>query len=143
VDADFTAVPSPALVAAEPSDPVPVGLGVVVLQPAMARQRRISSSGGRHRCSGGRLGFIGCFLVPVVLPLECGPAAYGEARPFQAEGAYLRTRGLGPDFARLWTANAVSNLGDGVTLVAGPLLAASLTRDPRLVAGLAVAQRLP
>jgi MFS family permease len=43
----------------------------------------------------------------------------------------------------LWTANAVSNLGDGVTLVAGPLLAASLTRDPRLVAGLAVAQRLP
>ena len=59
------------------------------------------------------------------------------------EGAYLRTRGLGPDFAKLWTANAVSNLGDGVTLVAGPLLAASLTRDPRLVAGLAVAQRLP
>jgi len=43
----------------------------------------------------------------------------------------------------LWTANAVSNLGDGVTLVAGPLLAATMTRDPRLVAGLAVAQRLP
>jgi MFS family permease len=34
-------------------------------------------------------------------------------------------------------------LGDGVTLVAGPLLAASLTRDPVLVAGLAFAQRLP
>jgi MFS family permease len=79
----------------------------------------------------------------VALPLERRAAAYGEACPFQAEGAYLRTRGLGPDFARLWTANAVSNLGDGVTLVAGPLLAASLTRDPRLVAGLAVAQRLP
>jgi MFS family permease len=43
----------------------------------------------------------------------------------------------------MWTASAVSNLGDGITLVAGPLLAASLTRDPRLVAGLAVAQRLP
>jgi hypothetical protein len=70
-------------------------------------------------------------------------AAYGEAGRLQAEGAYLPTRGLGPGFARLWTANAVSNLGDGVTLVAGPLLAASLTRDPRLVAGLAVAQRLP
>jgi MFS family permease len=55
----------------------------------------------------------------------------------------LRTRGLGPDFAKLWTASAVSNLGDGVTLIAGPLLAASLTRDPRLVAGLTVAQRLP
>jgi MFS family permease len=37
----------------------------------------------------------------------------------------------------------VSNLGDGVTLVAGPLLAASLTRDPALVAGIAFAQRLP
>jgi len=61
----------------------------------------------------------------------------------QAQGAYLRTLGLGPDFAKLWTANAVSNLGDGVTLVAGPLLAATLTRDPRLVAGLVVAQRLP
>jgi MFS family permease len=70
-------------------------------------------------------------------------AAYGEPVPFQAQGAYLRTRGLGPDFAKLWTASAVSNLGDGVTLVAGPLLAATLTRDPRLVAGLAVAQRLP
>jgi hypothetical protein len=63
--------------------------------------------------------------------------------PFLQQGAYLRTRRLGPDFARLWTANAVSNLGDGVTLVAGPLLAATLTRDPRLVAGLAMAQRLP
>jgi MFS family permease len=81
---------------------------------------------------------MGCDVVPQVLPLE-----YGECHRFQAEGAYLRTRGLGPDFAKLWTANAVSNLGDGVTLVAGPLLAASLTRDPRLVAGLAVAQRLP
>jgi hypothetical protein len=40
--------------------------------------------------------------------------------PFQAQGAYLRTRGLGPGFAKLWTASAVSNLGDGVTLVAGP-----------------------
>ena len=62
---------------------------------------------------------------------------------FRPQGAYLRTRGLGTDFAKLWTASAVSNLGDGVTLVAGPLLAASLTRDPRLVAGLVVAQRLP
>jgi MFS family permease len=50
---------------------------------------------------------------------------------------------LGPAFARLWAAATVSNLGDGVTLAAGPLLAARLTDDPRLVAGLAVAQRLP
>ena len=52
-------------------------------------------------------------------------------------------RGLGPEYRKLWTASTVSNLGDGVTLVAGPLLAASLTRDPLLVAGLAFAQRLP
>ena len=59
------------------------------------------------------------------------------------EEATLRRDGLGAEFRKLWTANAVSNLGDGVTFVAGPLLAASLTRDPLLVAGLAFAQRLP
>ena len=57
---------------------------------------------------------------------------------------HARTRaGLGREFRKLWAASAVSNLGDGVTLVAAPLLAAALTRDPSLVAGLAFAQRLP
>ncbi|MGC1210529.1 MAG: MFS transporter [Micromonospora sp.] len=51
--------------------------------------------------------------------------------------------GLGPDFRRLWTANAVSNLGDGVTMVAGPLLVASLTRDPAALAAAVLAQQLP
>ena len=46
-------------------------------------------------------------------------------------------------FHKLWAASAASNLSDGITLVAAPLLAASLTRDPALVAGLAFAQRLP
>ncbi|GAA5083882.1 MFS family permease [Thermocatellispora tengchongensis] len=50
---------------------------------------------------------------------------------------------LGADFTRLWTASAVSNVGDGVTLAAGPLLVASLTSDPALVAGAALAQQLP
>jgi MFS family permease len=50
---------------------------------------------------------------------------------------------LGPDFAKLWTASTVSNLGDGVTLVAGPLLAASLTRNPLLISALTFASRLP
>jgi MFS family permease len=50
---------------------------------------------------------------------------------------------LGVDFTRLWTANAVSNLGDGVTGVAGPLLVASLTSNPTLVAGAVFAQQLP
>ena len=55
----------------------------------------------------------------------------------------LPRSGFGPEFRKLWAASAVSNLGDGVALVAAPLLAASLTRDPALVAGLAFAQRLP
>lgn len=50
---------------------------------------------------------------------------------------------LGRDYRRLWVANAVSVTGDGVTLTAGPLLAASITRDPLLVAGALFAQMLP
>ncbi|MGI9048199.1 MAG: MFS transporter [Rubrobacteraceae bacterium] len=51
--------------------------------------------------------------------------------------------GLGADFKKLWTASTISNLGDGVTRVAGPLLAASLTRDPVLVAGVVFIETLP
>ncbi len=61
---------------------------------------------------------------------------------FATERSHLRG-GLGGQFVKLWAASAASNLGDGVWLVAAPLLAASLTRDPGLVAGLAFAQRLP
>lgn len=46
-------------------------------------------------------------------------------------------------FSRLWAATAVSNLGDGVRQIALPLLATEVTRDPRLIAGVAVADRLP
>ena len=42
----------------------------------------------------------------------------------------MARRRLGGNFARLWTAGAVSNLGDGVVLAAMPLLAASLTTPP-------------
>jgi len=50
---------------------------------------------------------------------------------------------LGADFAKLWTASAVSNLGDGITMVAGPLLIASVTTDPALVGGAVFVQQLP
>ena len=46
-------------------------------------------------------------------------------------------------FRQLWAATTLTNLADGVALAAAPLLAATLTRDPALVAGLVVAQRLP
>lgn len=50
---------------------------------------------------------------------------------------------LGSSFNRLLTASALSNLADGVFQIALPLLAVTLTNRPALVAGVAVAQRLP
>ncbi|SJM46914.1 MFS transporter [Agrococcus casei] len=44
---------------------------------------------------------------------------------------------LGRGFGVLWSANALSNLADGIAFVSMPLLAAMMTDDPRLVAGLA------
>jgi MFS family permease len=46
-------------------------------------------------------------------------------------------------FKKQWVASAVSNIGDGMEGAAGPLLAASLTGDARLIAGVGVAQTLP
>ncbi|BEL05902.1 MFS transporter [Actinoplanes sichuanensis] len=50
---------------------------------------------------------------------------------------------IGADFNRLWTASAISNIGDGVTMAAGPLLVASISDNPSLVAGAVFAQQLP
>jgi MFS family permease len=51
--------------------------------------------------------------------------------------------GLGRNFATLWAATVVSNIGDGIAVAAAPLLVASITDDPVLV-GLAVfVQQLP
>ncbi|GFZ91873.1 MFS transporter [Nesterenkonia alkaliphila] len=44
---------------------------------------------------------------------------------------------LGRPFRILWSANALSNLSDGLAFISMPLLAASMTDDPRWVAGLA------
>jgi MFS family permease len=53
-------------------------------------------------------------------------------------------RRLGPPkYVRLLLSSTVSNLGDGVSLVALPLLAATITRDPLLVSLLAVSAQLP
>ncbi len=46
-------------------------------------------------------------------------------------------------FWRLWSAVTLSNLGDGIRIAAFPLLAVTLTQDPRLIAGVAVVQYLP
>jgi MFS family permease len=54
-----------------------------------------------------------------------------------------RTASLGPNYRKLWSAAAVSNLADGVFVVALPLIAVSLTTSPALVAGVTIAGRLP
>jgi MFS family permease len=54
-----------------------------------------------------------------------------------------RRNGLGRDYWRLWSASTISNLGDGTSTIAYPWLATVLTRDPALIAGVAVATRLP
>jgi len=46
-------------------------------------------------------------------------------------------------FARLLGASAITNLGDGVGVVAYPWLASLVTRNPALVAAVVAAQRLP
>jgi MFS family permease len=50
---------------------------------------------------------------------------------------------LGSKYYRLFAATTVSNLGDGVSSIAGPWLASAITRNPVLVAMVMVAQRLP
>ena len=54
-----------------------------------------------------------------------------------------RGQGLGGAYRRLWTASAVSTLGDGMYLAALPLLAATLTRDPLAVSVVTFAGWLP
>ena len=50
---------------------------------------------------------------------------------------------LGPRFWRLYASSATSNLADGIGRTALPLIAASYTRDPVLVSGLASFAILP
>lgn len=52
-------------------------------------------------------------------------------------GYMLGSMSIGRSFHVLLGANASSNLADGLAFVSVPLLAASLTSDPRLIAGLA------
>lgn len=50
---------------------------------------------------------------------------------------------LGVNYWRLWTASVISNLGDGVSTVAYPWLASSITRNPLHIAAVTVVTRLP
>jgi MFS family permease len=50
---------------------------------------------------------------------------------------------LSPHYWRLWWANAISSTGDGAFVAALPLLAVTISRDPRLVAVVTAAGYLP
>jgi MFS family permease len=54
-----------------------------------------------------------------------------------------RVAGLGKRYYRLFSSAIVSNLGDGITMVAYPWLASAVTRSPILIALIAVVSRLP
>jgi MFS family permease len=50
---------------------------------------------------------------------------------------------LGRSYHKLFAATTISNLGDGMATIAYPWLASAITRNPLLIAAVAVAQRLP
>jgi len=50
---------------------------------------------------------------------------------------------LGANYYKLMAASTISNLGDGIGVIAYPWLASAVTRNPILIAGVAAAQRLP
>lgn len=54
-----------------------------------------------------------------------------------------KRRSIGKSFRSVWLSVMVSSAGDGMFLTAFPLLAAILTRDPVLIAGVTIASRLP
>lgn len=68
--------------------------------------------------------------------MTTGPA------PARLAEAVLPQR-LGRDFRWLLGSTIVGNLGDGIVLAAGPLLLASMTRDPLLVSMALLSQYLP
>jgi MFS family permease len=58
-------------------------------------------------------------------------------------GAVSAAPRLSRDYWRLWWANAISSTGDGAFVAALPLLAVTITRDPRLVSVVTAATYLP
>ena len=50
---------------------------------------------------------------------------------------------LGGNYFKLFGASTISNLGDGIGMIAYPWLASAVTRDPLLIAMVFVVQRLP
>lgn len=67
----------------------------------------------------------------------------GRVRVMSPTSTPASQRGLGRKFRLVWSAVLISSTGDGMFITAFPLLAARLTSDPVLIAGVTIAQRLP
>lgn len=67
----------------------------------------------------------------------------GAGRPSDVPATGAAEGRLGASYRKLFGASVVSNLGDGVALVAYPWLASAVTRNALLIALVAVVQRLP
>jgi MFS family permease len=65
------------------------------------------------------------------------------AQTTQAAPGQRRRPALGPGYWRVWWANTVSSVGDGAFVSALPLLAVTVTRDPRLIAIVSASFYLP
>ncbi len=50
---------------------------------------------------------------------------------------------LGASYRKLFISTTISNIGDGMSLIAYPWLASALTRNPLLISAVALVQRLP
>jgi MFS family permease len=64
-------------------------------------------------------------------------------RPEHPVAAVSARPRLGGNYHRLFSASAVSNLGDGIGVIAYPWLASAITRNALLISLVAVVQRLP
>jgi len=53
------------------------------------------------------------------------------------------TTRLGPNYHKLFISTTISNIGDGMSLIAYPWLASALTRSPLLISLVVLVQRLP
>ena len=60
-----------------------------------------------------------------------------------SQPAKIKPEPLGATFNKLWSATLASNISDGLLKTAAPLLAATLTRDPVIIAALAAIVMLP
>jgi MFS family permease len=66
-----------------------------------------------------------------------------QVAPGGANASTSQRPKLGRPYWRMWWANAISSTGDGAFVAALPLLAVTITRDPRLVSVVTAATYLP